>query len=324
MNTLKRLLNTWQKQANKHKGSDGFTLIELLVAMILAFLIITPLLGFMIDVLNTDRQEQAKANTEQDVQAAIDFITRDLQQALYIYDAAGVNAIKSQLPTVTNGVAVLVFWKREFTKETAITKTKVAGVDTTFNDDSFVYSLVAYFLVKDNSTTWSKSSRIARFQIQDGVLNSNGSKTCTGYGASKYSVCPDAGFKAFDLSQKGKTLQEKMNSWTKATENYKQTPLVVVDFIDSTTTTKGAPTATCASSDFSIVPPSTTTEMTGFYTCAISVGSDNRSVAEVYLRGNALARLTEDETKMVYNQQKASYFPNVKVRVQGRSFVFTK
>ena len=37
----------------------GFTMAELLVASIMAVLVITPILGFMVNLLNTDRQEQA-------------------------------------------------------------------------------------------------------------------------------------------------------------------------------------------------------------------------------------------------------------------------
>ena len=34
---------------------------------------------------------------------------------------------------------------------------------------TFVYSLVAYYLIKDNNATWSNGARIARWQIRDGV-----------------------------------------------------------------------------------------------------------------------------------------------------------
>jgi hypothetical protein len=37
----------------------------------MAFLIITPMLAFVVDMLNTDRREQVKSNTEQDIQAAL-------------------------------------------------------------------------------------------------------------------------------------------------------------------------------------------------------------------------------------------------------------
>ncbi len=323
MNTLRWLLSNRLKRSQQHKENSGYTLIELLVAMIMAVLVITPLLGVMINILDTDRKEQAKTNSEQEVQAAIDYISRDLQQAMYIYDATGVDAIKNQLPTDTNINPVLVFWKREFVKDAAITKTKDKDKkDVTFTDDSFVYSLVAYYLIKDNKDPWSKAARIARFQIRDGVPNKNGKTCSTAYDTDgKYSECPDDGFQQVNLVQKGKTLEEKMNSWKKTSQAYNQKPLVLVDFIDQTTTDKGALAASC-SPGLVVVPSSIT--MTGFYTCVDSVSTQNRSVAEVYLRGNALARLTNEENKMLYNPNQTTYFPTAKIRLEGRSFIFSK
>ncbi len=329
MNILRWLLSTQLKPSHKQNKNSGFTLIELLVAMLIAFLVITPLLSFMISILNTDGQEQAKATSEQEIKAALDYITRDLQQAIYIYDATGIaclsgtidtntcpNASTNQLPSPTNGVPVIVFWKRELVNQ-AIT------ITGTQKDDTFVYSLVAYYLIKDTSTTWSNAARIARWEIKDGVPNTAATVTCSGFTATdKYLPCPDKGFKPFDLSQKGITLQAKMNSWTGG-GSYTQDPLVLVDFIDQTTIAQGAPAATC-STNFSQVPVAATSVRTGFYACIYSVSTDNRSAAEVYLRGNAQARLIQDETKVRYAQSKSSYFPSANIKVQGSSFIFTK
>ncbi|WP_392531760.1 hormogonium polysaccharide secretion pseudopilin HpsC [Nostoc sp. C117] len=331
MNILRSLLTTQLKSSQKQTKNSGFTLIELLVGMVIAFLVITPLLGFMVSVLNTDGQEQAKATSEQEIKAALDYMTRDLQQAIYIYDATGIaclsgtvdasaantcpNASTNQLPSPTGGVPVLVFWKRELVNQ-AIT------ITATQNDDTFVYSLVAYYLIKDTNTNWSQAARIARWEIKDGVPNSAATVTCSGFTATdKYLPCPDKGFKPFDLSQKGLTLQAKMNSWTGG-GSYDQVPVVLVDFIDQTTIAQGAPaTATC-STNFIQVPA--TIVRSGFYTCVNSVSLNNRSAVEVYLRGNAQARLIQDETQVRYAQSKSSYFPTANIKVQGSSFIFTK
>jgi prepilin-type N-terminal cleavage/methylation domain-containing protein len=330
MKTFKWLINVRLKYSNLQTQSSGFTLIELLVAMIIAVLVITPLLGFMINILNTDRQEQVKVTSEQEIQTAIDYITRDLQQALYAYDAKGVDAIKSQLPTVTSGTPILVFWKREFREEGLALQDKDSN---NFKDDSFVYSLVAYYLIQDGKEPWSKAARIARFQIKDGVLaaKNGASKTCTDF-TDKYSDCPDVGYKFVNLLQKGKTLQEKMNSWTNGgyTDNTPK-PVVLVDFVDQTATTVGAPAANCPADSASGVKPEikwsqipASPQMTGFYVCVDSLAGDNRSVIEVYLRGNALARLNSNGSNINYSQNQASYFPTTSARIQGRSFIFSK
>ncbi|MBN3878308.1 MULTISPECIES: hormogonium polysaccharide secretion pseudopilin HpsC [unclassified Nostoc] len=344
MNILRWLLSTQLKPSHKQNKNSGFTLIELLVAMLIAFLVITPLLSFMISVLNTDGQEQAKANSEQEIKAALDYITRDLQQAIYIYDATGIACLSgtvdastnntcpnasttgNQLPNGTDKVPVLVFWKRELVNQ-AIT---ITGTE---KDDTFVYSLVAYYLIKDTSasTTWSNAARIARWEIKDGVPNTAATVTCSGFAATeKFLPCPDKGFKPFDLSQKGITLQAKMNSWAGG-GTYDQVPVVLVDFIDQTTIADETPTVTAASITcpaptglvFQRVP--STIVRRGFYACVNSVGADNRSSVEVYLRGNAQARLIQnDETKVRYAQSKSSYFPSANIKVQGSSFIFTK
>ncbi len=110
----------FKKKDLKQSSQDaGFTLIELLVAMIISFLVITPLLTFMINILDTDRREQAKSNSEQEVQTAVDYIAQDLQQAIYIYDAKGIKSIRERLRFAgdTDKVPVLVFWKRKIIED---------------------------------------------------------------------------------------------------------------------------------------------------------------------------------------------------------------
>jgi len=193
MKNLLRLLLKSQHQRNR-SGPDqtdkGMTLVELLVGAIMAFLIITPMLGFVVDMLNTDRREQVKSNTEQDVQAAVDFIAQDLSQALYIYDnsAEGVPKLLAGnfIPSLaaTNGTPILVFWKRQQLKNSL----PIAAGETPINcaqntpltgagacNDTYVLSLVAYYQVIGDPGIWCQPSggpcptRIVRYQIQDGL-----------------------------------------------------------------------------------------------------------------------------------------------------------
>ncbi|MEH1791712.1 MULTISPECIES: hormogonium polysaccharide secretion pseudopilin HpsC [unclassified Nostoc] len=319
---------------------NGFTLIELLVALLLAFLVLTPLLGFMVNILSTDQKEQAKANSEQEIQTALDYITNDLQQAIYIYDknalttnsnsVAASSGIQDQIPPVKPaGVctssstcqAILVFWKRKFVSG-AITLSSSTTSNT--KDDTFVYSLVAYYLIKDSSTTWSKAARIARFEISDGVLAASGTTTgtagnCTGYSNDIYidtSHCPDVGFQRFNLNLAGATgLTNQMNSWkATASATYTQQPLVLVDFIDQTSipTSTDPSYPTCPTGTLSPV------SLMGFYAC-IDVAN---TTAQVFLRGNALARL--QNSNFDYSQNNQTYFPTANRRVQGRGYLFTK
>ncbi|MEH2317580.1 hormogonium polysaccharide secretion pseudopilin HpsC [Nostoc sp.] len=337
-NLLKFILSIQLKRSKFVQQVNGFTLIELLVALLLAFLVLTPLLFFMVNILTTDQKEQAKANSEQEIQTAVDYIANDLQQAVYIYDTtalttnsntvAASSGIKDQIPpsNIAPGCnsstcqPILVFWKRKFLSG-AITLSSSTTGSTTANkiDDTFVYSLVAYYLIKDSSTTWSKAARIARFEISDGVLAASGTTTgttgnCTGYPNDTYidtSHCPNAGFQRFNLNlASAPGLTQKMNSWKATSTAYTQQASVLIDYIDQTSigsTVLNCPTGTLSSNSYM-----------GFYTC-VDVAN---TTAQVFLRGNALARL--QTSNFDYSSNNQSYFPTASVRVQGRGYLFSK
>jgi len=200
--------NQWIKQ-RKINFSQGFTLIELLVALVISSIIISSLLTFMVNILTTDRREQAKAQSEQELQAATDYIARDLEQAVYVYDRKGLEAITgnynttlctsaptttyqppggcSQIPpTSATRVPVLAFWKREILPAERSTNVNnqpnpnkigclvqinnfANGQQQCNNQDYPVYSLVVYYLNREGNQTWSEAARITRFQIRDGI-----------------------------------------------------------------------------------------------------------------------------------------------------------
>jgi type II secretory pathway pseudopilin PulG len=200
MKTLLRLLLKTQHQQNRSrptKTEKGMTLVELLVGAIMAFLIITPMLSFVVDMLNTDRKEQVKANTEQDIQAAVDFIAQDLSQAIYIYDnstTTGIPALQAGnfIPNQPDRTPILVFWKRQLLKNSVPVDTVKTPLPINCNpdakpteagecNDTYVLSLVAYYQIKetDPNSIWCQPSsslkdcptRIARYQINDGLKN---------------------------------------------------------------------------------------------------------------------------------------------------------
>ena len=298
--------NKSNRSQYSHK-TGGFTLIELLVGMIMASLIITPLLGLVINMMDTDRKEQAKATSEQEIQAALDYIARDLDQAFFIYDGLGLDAIKANLPTVPDatGEPVLVFWKRQFIPKAVPIKGKTIADCTTSNDpdcdDGFVYSLVGYYITKQNNcgtSAWSCTSQIRRIELKDALYDlNNNPDTVIGEQAS-------AGLPSIkQLLDKEGSLEEKLNDWTgidRGTGDPEQFQ-VLIDYIDHTQQDQvSVPFQACSidprpgSTDpdyqFRQVP---NTGFSGafppnsFYAC---VNSD-QTIAQVFIRGNALARI---------------------------------
>ncbi|HAA31963.1 MAG TPA: hypothetical protein DCE56_35020 [Cyanobacteria bacterium UBA8553] len=334
MGTLKFLLRArFERSTKKAHKVSGFTLLELLVGLILAFLIITPLLGFMINIMNTDRQEQAKVNTEQDLQAAMDYISRDLQQAVYIYDQYALDnpntsdpetsGIQGQLPSGAQGVPVLVFWKRNL-----VPKALPAGAATSCPssprnpncNDAFVYSLVAYYLI---STPGSATAKIGRFEIQDGVRDPT-SRTNTylpGYPA-------DAGFQPFTVLSSG-TITQSMNQWRKRGEpDPAKLPQnnILVEYIDNSPTTAAGnpiPVEACPAdsdatdNDLEWTQIPSTTPTYSFYSCVWS----SKNTARVFIRGNALARIRN--TNNNYAPSLSAFFPRTRIEVKSRASLGT-
>jgi type II secretory pathway pseudopilin PulG len=326
--TLKFLLLTQLKRSKQAEKASGFTLLELLVALILAFLIITPLLGFVINIMNTDRQQQAKATSEQELQAAADYITRDLQQAVHIYDADGLKGIKSQLPSGADQVPVLVFWKRRFVEKALPIQGKAPStcIATPKDcDDVYVYSLVAYYLVIDKSTpTWPGPAQIGRFEIHDGLKDAKGNDIA---GAK---VTRDPGFN-FDLTKlKGDTIAQKLNKWRIGSDkNFSKTPVeILVDYIDATQTSQTkVPKENCLPPDPKVSDPqwqqvpaytgpgavNSQFQTYSFYACVYS----SKNTAQVFLRGNALARIKPKNNVPKYDKNQAAFFPTASIEVTG-------
>ena len=263
MKNILRLLLKSQHQRNRSgpaQTDKGMTLVELLVGAIMAFLIITPMIGFVVDMLNTDRREQVKSNTEQDLQAAVDFIAQDLSQAIYIYDnntADGVPNLltKKFIPSKANETPILVFWKRLQLKNSLPIvpgdKPKACQDNTPLNgtgacNDTYVLSLVAYYQVKGEPGIWCQPSggttcptRIVRYQIQDGLRDPT--KSTEADPANRYFA--DGDLKNSDSQKRSDafnigTLSEAGFDISKPTENvtrgdqFFDPPEVLVNYID--------------------------------------------------------------------------------------------
>ncbi|NEP06476.1 MAG: hypothetical protein F6K25_27975 [Okeania sp. SIO2G4] len=273
-----------QRRSSIIKPTSGFTMIELLVGTIIAFLITVPLLSFVVDMLNTDVREQAKANSEQDIQAAVDYIAQDMSQALYVYDHDGaggvVDAIEGQLPENDdeNRKPILVFWKRQLVEEAIPVS---ACEEQCKDDDAYVLSLVAYYEITedDDTSIWCQPNgetcpkRIARFQIQDGVTDFTGTYIDEN-GDTDEKLQRDRGFKI-------PTSDEGYEGWTKEDETYENNLEVLVNYVESFT---------------------------------LNEVTDNK-LAKITIAGDSQRRIRE----AVDCAQSPSYCPKVTAQVGGRS-----
>lgn len=163
---------------SKRRTKAGFTMTELLVSMIIAGVIISVLLSFVVDLVQTDRQEYVRAETQREMQTALDFMTNDLREAVYVYDAIEQDRptaprLSSFLPDFgANITPVLAFWKVErlpYDASGSLPAT-CTPTDTECNQVLIrrrAYSLVVYLHDKNPpNNTWKGRSRIRRYILR--------------------------------------------------------------------------------------------------------------------------------------------------------------
>lgn len=356
MKTLLRLLLKTKHQQNRSAPAQtekGMTLVELLVGSIMAFLIITPMLAFVVDMLNTDRREQVKTNTEQDIQAALDFIAQDLSQAIYIYDnnpatistptttATGIPALLAGNfipPPDATQTPILVFWKRQILPNSLplaagaqpnTCTTTPTGANTC--NDTYVLALVAYYEVRDANSIWCQPSgapcpnRIVRYQIKDGLRDPNSTNpdpsqryftgVTTGQQRSPGFFPGTTTQPGFDISRPTQNVTAGANLGT---------PEVLVNYIDHSprpaVTDNECKTALGTPMDTTGVKlPETSLKIANptnsFYACVDTA----RNIARVTIRGNSLRRLQLNTPQEIAKIKVTSsaYFPTASVQVQG-------
>lgn len=323
----------------------GFTLIELLVGMVLAFLVMAPMLGFMVNMLESDNSEQAKASTEQEVQAALDYISRDLQQAIYIYGSAAIAnggdlGIREQIPPAqpTTGCEdnkcepILAFWRRQL----------VQAAEQYTDVNPYVYSLVVYYHITGDqgvaNSIWSKAARIGRFEIRDGVklspppiapLGTLSDDPIFYKNKGDAVIGLDKGFRLFKL-ESGVGLDVAMNKWKKGDDAYDSPVAILLDHIDQSEWT--ANSQDLNNLECPLDPSSDTSErlqripgdgkkVYGFYSCVNS----RLWVAQTFIRGNSMFRVkpncTPDKAECQYSEARRTFFPRATVQVRGQGFL---
>lgn len=178
----------------------GFTLIELLVAMVIASLISMGLLFMVVQLIQTNLREAARSDTQRDLQAAIDYIARDVREAVYVYDASclvdrpttthpttGISpsscpGLRNYLPdsimNTSSNVPVLAFWRLSPLPNTVLAACASAATAYTTSPSSLptaiqgvpcltgqMYSLVVYSLDNAARVGSRGRARITRYEL---------------------------------------------------------------------------------------------------------------------------------------------------------------
>jgi prepilin-type N-terminal cleavage/methylation domain-containing protein len=299
--TIKKRLFYYQFwQTCQQKIRAGFTLTELLITILIASIAVSGLLAAMVELLRTDQQEAMREETQQEMQAAMNFIAEDLRESVYIYDGTQrrlvsgvpiVHSIYNFLPSdFSPATPIIAFWKAEplsATQETILQTTlKNCSLPAPKDEECAAlqlsrrtYSLVVYLQDKTPSTIWKGKSRILRYEL------------------SKYT---SSGFPSLTQST-GYVDPARTNNFTTwpydAGNNNLQTvrptgkPEVLVDFVDdpSSTVDDANVLNICPASGYSRLPNNT---MKSFFACVRTIGNNigqNQDII-LYLRGNSYGK----------------------------------
>lgn len=279
----------------KKLKAHGFTLIELLVSMIIASLVTSGLLYLVNEVIRVDRRESTLENVQRDMQRAMNYVSDDLREAVYVYSTpTTVTSLltASNLPQGSAGRAatpVLAFWKPEFLSPAesaslgSVDCAKLSSTPAPLNTDcqalklrQSYYSLVVYFTLEntptDRNPNWAGQGRIIRYslpQYKKSVIGTTGART-SGY----------------------RTPDNDYINWTpSAGETTAGDWSVLVDYVDLPTA--NPPLANTSCNEFGTNyrrSPSTASTSNSFLACISApgvVGNGSNQDVVLFLRGNA-------------------------------------
>ncbi|AFY80526.1 prepilin-type N-terminal cleavage/methylation domain-containing protein [Oscillatoria acuminata] len=298
------LLNRRRVSHPKH-FQEGFTLLELLASMMIVSVIITTILALVVDLLGTNQKETAQTETQQEMQRAIDYISSELREAIYIYDNRcfqgnasnpECRGIFNYLTIPANTVPVLAFWKLEPLPENC--QLPSADPDDPCKDlriGGRTYSLVVYYLSTHNpNNTWTGKARIARYQLDKFQSNTVAPELVAGYIDPK---------------------PEKFIDWPYQTGSHAVTHAnldILVDFVDVNNEDTDAECP--ASYELTPSQPFAQSKLgqsnLGFYSCIRQPEDKKAQDALIFIRGNANGKpgVTSD-----------AYLPVLQTQVMRRS-----
>jgi prepilin-type N-terminal cleavage/methylation domain-containing protein len=320
---LSRLQRFWfSSRCDKAKG---FTLLELLVVTAIAGGIVAGLMYIVVELMGADQRESSKSETQREMQLALDYISTEMRDAVYVYTGDNLEtnpqrnnqSLMSFLPTsvTNNSVPVVAFWKQHPFPDTVKTacarSTPPTGVACT-NGSS--YALVVYSLSQANTGTWKGKARITRYALTE--FNSDGTAT-SGY------VNPGIYNNNFDTWPYGTTGTGTGNLQSARPAN--GAPAVLVDFVDNSVTlpNNAGQVGVCpddpatATADYNISPSATLLSSAGmasirsFYACVnMRQTLGEAQDVSLYVRGNVYGRPG--------NFGETSFLPTLETRVLSR------
>ncbi len=296
---IARLKRLWA--AYRKRQQAGFTLIELLVAMFIGGIITVSLLALVVQLVDVNQRDSARSETQRDMQAAMNYISQELREAVFVYDGdclqgtatitatnyttecpGLLNYIPSGLSTANTAytpIPVLAFWRADPLPQGLL---QACATNATSLDDTTLpaavqgvpclsgrsYTLVVYALYEDTSTTdvWQGRARIVRYQLPQFIgTATTGSQTNTGYVDPLSS--PNSSFQQwpFQLTTDagGNAVVANAQTARPADTTLTSNSAVLVDYVDDGL----LPVIPVCASNSKITPKSPFNNIRSFYAC---------------------------------------------------------
>jgi prepilin-type N-terminal cleavage/methylation domain-containing protein len=170
------LLARWFLKLSRN-SLKGFTLLELLIAIAIGSAIMSTLLYLVVELAQANRREEVLTQTQQDMQRAIDYITRDAREAVYVYSTPAAltgnptpdTPLVDRLTNLPAGTPILAFWRLDPVDTSEIGNTACTAKEAecaTLKVRQSAYTLVVYLQEQNpGGSIWGGPSRIIRYEL---------------------------------------------------------------------------------------------------------------------------------------------------------------
>lgn len=339
-------------KTHRHR-TQGFTLLELLVVTAIAGGIVAGLTFIVVQIMTADRREAARSETQREMQMALDYISAELREAIYVYPGeylacsgppgGGCKSFSDFLPAAVkkNSVPVLAFWKLQPFPTQVKNNCAAGGQDGVACLAGQSYALVVYSLRKNEvgDTKWKGKARITRY-----VLSQFDSK---GVSNSGY-VDPGVNRNLTSWPYKG---DENLQKATPSGDADTLVDFVAFDFADTALSNDLKQIGFCPDlpdpagtttpiSEYSVSPPDSLLKgefanIRTFYACVaapkteVKTGTVTSRVADqsayrdtiLYITGNAMGRpgIVSDRNGLNLTARNQEILPTLQTRILSRS-----
>ncbi|TVQ44663.1 MAG: hypothetical protein EA365_09705 [Gloeocapsa sp. DLM2.Bin57] len=158
---------------------SGFSIVEKMLSLVMAGMITSALIGMMNQFIESDKQQAAFLATEKDAQIALDYITEDLREAVFVYEEISDTLIAalpdfSAIPGLGDSAQpILAFWKTEPVTDLPNACNPANGFFSALVQEECrllltkrnAYTLVVYLQTTEPSDKWLGKSRIVRYAL---------------------------------------------------------------------------------------------------------------------------------------------------------------